>query len=524
MNTPQPTDRRARRPLRYALAVVGLAVGLAACGSDDDAADAPPATDAAAPADTGGETTTADTAAPADTTDTADTAAADDTTGGGAAADAFPVTVEHTYGSTTIDAEPLRVVSIGFSDQDFILALGVQPIAVREWYGEQPFATWPWAQDELGDNEPEVLPSTELNFEQIASLQPDLIIGVSSGMTDTEYETLTQIAPTIAQPGGFINYGTPWDAAMQQIGDALGRGEQASAIIDETKALFEAARAEHPEFEGKTAGVTFLFEEQPGAYASGDSRSRFLTDLGFVIPEEYDELAGEQFYFSISQEELDTLDTDVIVWLGTDDATTASIAGIPLRPSTRAYAEGREVVADSLLTGAFSFASPLSLEYVLDQLVPELALAVDGDPATAVPSAAAIAVDGAAPPDTTETDDDPAAALDGDQQAAADAWTAVFDSSVAFDDKAAHLEDADALAATIDAYAQAGSAMGGITLDPTAVEVDGDTATITYDVLFGGTAAYTDQTGTMTLVDGLWVVSRDEFCGFMASARNACPA
>jgi hypothetical protein len=59
--------------------------------------------------------------------------------------------------------------------------------------------------------------------------------------------------------------------------------------------------------------------------------------------------------------------------------------------------------------------------------------------------------------------------------------------------------------------------------DPSAVAVDGDTATVIYDVLFGGTAADEDLTGTMSMVDGTWVVSRTELCSFMASARTPCP-
>ena len=115
-----------------------------------------------------------------------------------------------------------------------------------------------------------------------------------------------------------------------------------------------------------------------------------------------------------------------------------------------AYAEGREVFTDPLVSGAFSFASPLSIDYLLEQLVPELALAVDGDPATVVPSAAAIwcrwrATDASA---TTEV----GRALDADQQAAADAWATVFDSTVGFADKSAFMEDADALQATVESY------------------------------------------------------------------------
>ena len=50
-----------------------------------------------------------------------------------------------------------RVVSVGLTEQDILLQLGVVPIAVTEWYGEKPFATWPWAEELLGDAEPEVL-------------------------------------------------------------------------------------------------------------------------------------------------------------------------------------------------------------------------------------------------------------------------------------------------------------------------------------------------------------------------------
>src|SRR5262245_4842552 len=103
------------------LAVAGIA--LAACGSDE----------AADPPETAGETpgtTAATAAAPAATT----------------AAAAFPVTIDHKYGSTTIPSEPQRVVSVGFVDQDTILALGVKPVGIRDWYGDQPNAVWPWAQ------------------------------------------------------------------------------------------------------------------------------------------------------------------------------------------------------------------------------------------------------------------------------------------------------------------------------------------------------------------------------------------
>ena len=62
----------------------------------------------------------------------------------------FPVSVEHKYGSTTVEQEPLRVVSVGYTDQDAVLAFGVTPVGIRDWYGDQPDATWPWARTSSG--------------------------------------------------------------------------------------------------------------------------------------------------------------------------------------------------------------------------------------------------------------------------------------------------------------------------------------------------------------------------------------
>ena len=107
-------------------------------------------------------------------------------------------------------------------------------------------------------------------------------------------------------------------------------------------------------------------------------------------------------------------------------------------------------------------------------------------------------------------------------QMAMDVWAVVFDSTLGFSDKAPYLEDAASLEASNVAYAAAGELMGGISLEPTAAEIDGDVATITYNVLFAGVAAYEDLTGAMQRVDGRWTVSREEYCGFLASARTPC--
>ena len=245
--------------------------------------------------------------------------------GGGAtatsAADAstFPRTIEHKYGTTTIDAAPERIVTVGLTDHDAVLALGIVPVGVTEWFGGHPSATWPWAQDELaalGGTPPEVVGEAgTINYERIAALRPDVILALYAGLTEDDYATLAQIAPTVAQPAGYVDYGIPWDELTRTVGSVVGREQQAGALIAEIEDDFAAARAEHPEFTGATAVVASPYEGTVSVYAPQDARGRFMAALGFEQPAEIAELAGDAFSADLSLERLDLIDVDALVWI-----------------------------------------------------------------------------------------------------------------------------------------------------------------------------------------------------------------
>ena len=295
-------------------------------------------------------------------------------------------TIGHKYGETEVSGTPGRVVSVGFTDQDYALALGVAPVAVREWFGERPYATWSWAQGELGDAEPEVLPATELNFEQIAGLEPDLIVGVSSGMTRQEYDTLSELAPTLPQSGEFVDFGVPWQKQTRAIGHALGRQDRAEQLVSDVESRFTAAREEHPEFEGASGVVVGLTVEDdsytPSPYGPQDVRGRFMSSLGFRIPEEISDLAGDAFFAELSRERLGLIDADALVWVTVLAESFEAVRTDPLYRRLDAAREGRDVFLEETLSAALSFGSILSLPFALDELVPQLAAAVDGDPET----------------------------------------------------------------------------------------------------------------------------------------------
>jgi ABC-type Fe3+-hydroxamate transport system substrate-binding protein len=308
-------------------------------------------------------------------------------TGTAAADGAFPVTIEHKYDTTQIREAPERVVSVGVTDQDPILALGVTPVGVTDWFGDQPHAVWQWARDELGDAKPAIVGvDTELNFEQIASLRPGLIIGVSSGITEDQYDKLSQIAPTVAHSKEHADYAVPWQEQTRMIGRALGRAEKAEELIAEVEERVDEARQAHPEFQGKTAvAATPSDPGSFGAWGPGDVSGRFLTSLGFELPAEITRLTGDGVQADISREQLGLLDVDVLLWLLNAPEERDALANDPLYQQLDVPKEGRHVFMEYEPFGAaLFFSSVLSLPFALDGLVPQIAAAVDGDPATEV--------------------------------------------------------------------------------------------------------------------------------------------
>ncbi|MBA2691047.1 MAG: iron-siderophore ABC transporter substrate-binding protein [Rubrobacter sp.] len=288
-------------------------------------------------------------------------------------------TIEHKFGSAEVPENVERVVAVGFNEADFALALGVVPVGVRDFIGPYPEETRPWAQDALeSGEEPELVGGEEINFEAVAALEPDVILGIYSFMTQENYDLLAEIAPTVAQPAEYEDGGTPWQEQMHITGRALGMEARAEEVVAEVEGRFDEARESHPDFEGKTAAITLIFEEEFYVLESTDLRTLLFTSLGFEMPEE----TGP-----VSRERVDLLDRDALVFVGAD---REDLADDELIQSLEAAEEGRVVYFGDLTTdfaGALGYSSPLSLPFALEEAVPRLAAAVDGDPETKVESA-----------------------------------------------------------------------------------------------------------------------------------------
>lgn len=353
--------------LRLLVLVIACAITAAACGDSDSDPTEGGAT-------VNGETSQTEAAPGSDGDDRDDSD--DDGT--------WPVEIEHRHGTTVIEGPAERVVSLGLRDIDAVLALGVVPVGIQPWFGDQPDAVWPWAHDRLEGASPQVLDGTQTDFEAIAGLRPDLIIAVDSGIDASEYELLSQIAPTVGPPADAAEFAVPWRQRTLMVAEALGQVDAAEALIADVEAAMEEARADHPELEGATALVGLASSDgQAYAYGSNDVRSQFLVELGLEIPEHIEsQIPDGEFYVTLSPENLDQMDADVVLWVGAP-ASFESLLAQPVFPAD-VRAEGRELfVSYDPYGGAMSYASVLSLPFLVEGFVPELVLALDGDPATA---------------------------------------------------------------------------------------------------------------------------------------------
>ena len=313
----------------------------------------------------------------ADGTTTTD-AAADPTVTG-----TFPVTVTHALGTTTIESQPARVSTIGWGNQDVALALGIAPVGVDDqtWSmdGSDGLGVYDWTLDgyaALGADEPVIFSTSDgTDYEAIADTAPDLILAGYSGLDADSYATLSEIAPTVAYPDAA--WLTPWREVIRVDSEGLGLADEGLALIDDLEAQIAAATAD-ADFAGKTAAFFYMSAADLSTvsiYGAGDSRTAFLSDLGFDLPA----LAGETdtFYADISAENADTLaDVDVIVSYGVGDELLEALQADPLWSTLEAVQNGAVVTvgAGDALSGAVT-PTALSIPWMLEDYVALLSAA-----------------------------------------------------------------------------------------------------------------------------------------------------
>ena len=294
----------------------------------------------------------------------------------------FPVTIEHAFGETEISAAPERVATWGWGTTEAVLALGVVPVAIgQQSYGANEEGVLPWVAeelDELGAETPTILTDDgeAPPYEELVEAAPDVILAPYSGITEEQYELLSEIAPTVAYPDE--PWTTPWREVVTTVGTALGLSDEAHGVLDDLDAELAAQAEAHPELDGLTVAAVWDTASTFYVYTPEDSRVEFLSGLGLEDAPAVAELANgdSPFFYTLSYEQLDRLDSDLVIsYHDTQAEADAFLASAPIA-AIPAVARGQvaQVVGTELIA-AVSPPTALSLTYGLDELVASLSAA-----------------------------------------------------------------------------------------------------------------------------------------------------
>lgn len=290
----------------------------------------------------------------------------------------FPVTVEHALGRTEIASPPRRVVTVGYGDECALLALGMKPLGiVRSGMFESGIT--PWCAQRFGADIPLLLEGGMTDYEMVADLAPDLVLGVFSGLDSVSYGRLSRIAPTVAYQSG------PWQASWHEqtrlAGAALGRAEEAEQLVVQTEGLLKGYGDRWPALRGRSFTFATFF---PGrgdivVYLPGETRVDWLIQLGMVPSEGVRQLASRnpgRVSVDVSLEVIDSVGADLLVmWL--EKSARAVLEAQSLFRLFEPVRRGRCFIFDDPASiWAASWPNVLSIPYAFPAFLPRMEAAL----------------------------------------------------------------------------------------------------------------------------------------------------
>ncbi|MFV2172672.1 iron-siderophore ABC transporter substrate-binding protein [Actinomadura sp. LOL_016] len=306
--------------------------------------------------------------------------------GGGSGA--FPVTIEHALGTTTIEAKPERVATVNWANHEVPLALGVVPVgmAAADFGDDNGDGVLPWVDKKLTElkaERPVLFDETDgIDFEAVANTEPDVILAGYSGLTKEDYETLSEIAPVVAYPDA--PWATPWREVIRTNSKAIGLAAEGEELIKGLEGDISTAVAKYPQLKGKSA--MFMTHMDPndvsevGFYTTHDTRTLFFEDLGMTTPGSIAEASKgtDKFSLTRSSEQIDMFDdVDIVIGYG-DDKLLKQISDDPLLSKVPAIERGSVyLMSGTTPAGTAANPTPLAISWVLEDYVKALAEAAD---------------------------------------------------------------------------------------------------------------------------------------------------
>lgn len=294
----------------------------------------------------------------------------------------YPITIKHAFGTTVITKKPERVATVAWANHEVPLALGIVPVgfAAANFGDDDGDGLLPWVAEKLAElhaDKPVLFDEGDgIDFEAVAATHPDVILAAYSGLSQSDYDTLSQIAPVVAYPEA--PWSTDWREMIRYNSAGLGMTAEGEALIKKIEADIAQMVADHPELHGKSAMfITHLNATDLSTvnfYTTNDTRVKFFADLGLKSPKSVVEASAPgKFAGSISAERIDSFDdVDIVVTYGNQQLLEA-LEKNPLMARMPAVAKGALVTLGRNPVGTAANPTPLSISWVLKDYVALLA-------------------------------------------------------------------------------------------------------------------------------------------------------
>lgn len=294
----------------------------------------------------------------------------------------YPITIRHALGTTVIAAKPQRVATVAWANHEVPLALGVVPVgfAAANFGDDDGDGVLPWVAErlkELHADTPVLFDEGDgIDFEAVAATEPDVILAAYSGLSRSDYDTLSRIAPVVAYPEAA--WSTDWRDMIRLNSAGLGMAEEGDRLIARIETDIADEVGKYPEIRGKSAMfVTHLDAGDLSLvsfYTTQDTRVRFFHDLGLATPRSVaDASKSGSFAGSISTERVDAFDdVDIVVTYG-DRRLVEAMKANPLLARMPAVARDSIITLGRDPLGTAANPTPLSISWVLKDYVARLA-------------------------------------------------------------------------------------------------------------------------------------------------------
>ncbi len=280
------------------------------------------------------------------------------------------VTIDHSLGKTQIDGTPKRVVAIGNQWLETTVALGVKPVGYLI-PGAGPTTSAPWIKPaQLGDAK-SLTAGGDL-VEQIAALEPDLILAPNYLMDKAMYEKLSKLAPTI----GSIGHAQidPWQDEVTTLGKALHQDDAAAKVVADVDGEIDAVAAKYPQLKGKTFLTCMLTTPTQLMVLADpkDGSAQTFVRLGMTMPEKLVAEAPSGGRLALSPERLGDLTSDLLV-CGAAPGLQEKFTQLPGYSDLPSVRQGGISFVDMATINAINLPTALSVPYVLEKLEPTFA-------------------------------------------------------------------------------------------------------------------------------------------------------